>query len=140
MKNRGQSSIEFLIFIGIASLVFLTFIAIATSYLSGITKNGEILDVQDTARIIRNEINLASWVKGDYEKTIELPETINGNQYSLKIVDRELTIITANNHFVQPLATKVYSTGSNPIDINHVTPGQYIIKKENEIVTFNKKQ
>ncbi|SRR3989344_3823395 len=140
MKKRGQSSVEFLIFIGIASLMFMTFIVIATSYLNGITKNREIIDGQDTAKIIRNEINLAAGVKGNYERVLELPETVNGRPYSIQIDNRDLIITIESSAFTMPLSSKVYSSFNNPVDINPVTAGQYVIKKENEIITFEKKQ
>ena len=142
MKKRGQTSIEFLIFIGIASLMFLTFLIIAVSYLQGITKNKELTEAEDISKILRNEINLAAWVKGNYERTVHLPDKLNGLPYFIRITNRELLIKSDNIEFSQKLSTQVdndISTEAIEEIILISFNMEYVIKKENDKITMFEK-
>ena len=74
--RKSQSSTEFMIFIGIAIIILMSYFAVSNSYLNLIYRQKDVISGQDLAKQIKNEINLASRVENNYMRTFQLPEKI----------------------------------------------------------------
>lgn len=126
---KGQSAIEFIILVGAAVALVTTFIALLSSnYLDKQNDQRSEL-VRDTAAQIQEEIRLASGASDGYQRTLVLPETLLGRNYSVQIVDNLLYVKTLDNK--DALALEISNvTGT-------IMPGTNILRKINGSVYAN---
>ena len=106
---KSQSSTEFMIFIGIAIIILMSYFAIAHNYLNQTYKQKDIISGQDLAKQIRNEINLASRVEDGYVRTFTLPAKIGNKDFTVHLEGREVVVaITGeDNQYVELLTTNI---------------------------------
>jgi len=131
--RKSQSSTEFMIFIGIAIIILMSYFAISNSYLNLIYRQKDVISGQDLARQIKNEINLASRVENNYMRTFQLPEKVGDKDYEIEIIDREVMIRIDNLDYVELLTVNI---NENPgleqgdtVIIERNSEGQVIISK-----------
>ena len=92
-KNNAQFAIEFIILIAFMFLVFLGFIAVITTKIIDAKENERQGIAEDIATLAKNEIDLAKFTTDGYIRTFNLPSRIDGNVYSVEIIDnRELVV------------------------------------------------
>lgn len=126
--KKGQAATEFLFFVGIAIIVLMIYSAIAFNYLGLTFKRGESIEAQNLVDTIKNEINLAARVENGYNRDVNLPNTINGKDYTIEIEPRTVVVTFEGNDYVSMLATDVVVTGS-------LIPGNtFILEKEADVV------
>ena len=89
---KSQSSTEFLIFVGIAIIIMISYFAIAHTYLNLTYKQKEIISGQDLAKKIKSEINLAARVEDNYERTFQLPYLVGDKEFKVHIEKREVSV------------------------------------------------
>ncbi len=126
-EKKSQSSIEFLIFLGVALIILIVFSIINLTYLNFNLKQRESTSAQDLAKLIKNEINLASRVEPGYIRTVTLPIKLDNKEYSISMQQREVYVFfTAieEQDFTERLATNVagvaidqVNTGNNILTI-----------------------
>ena len=129
---KSQSSTEFMVFIGIAVIILLSYFAIAHSYLNLTYQQKDIISGQDLAKQIKNEINLAARVEDNYVRTFILPNKIGDKDFTLHTEGREVTITIGGGEteFVELLFTDI-----NTMDFD---PGEIItLRRINGIITLN---
>ena len=114
---KSQSSTEFMIFIGIAIIIMMSYFAIAHNYLNLIYKQKDIVSGQDLAKRIKNEINLAARVEDNYERTFNIPSQIGDKQFSIHIESREITVTIDGLDYTELLQTNIDEIDLSPEDI-----------------------
>ena len=127
-KTNAQFAIEFVVLIAFMFLVFLGFIAVITSKLIE-SKEAEVQETaEDIAKLVSNEIYTAKPLSDGYSRTFELPNKINGNDYTIEIIgDRELVVeypAGSGDEYVSFLPEKVEG------DVNDIDQLNKIIKIE----------
>ena len=120
---KSQSSTEFMIFIGIAIIILLSYFAIAHNYLELTYKQKDIISGQDFAKQIKNEINIASRVEDGYQRTFTLPNKIGNKEFTLHVEGREVvvTISEDNSDYVELLSANINTETFNPGDTIIIT-------------------
>jgi|SRR3989344_249175 len=129
--SKSQSSTEFMVFIGVAIIIMMSYFAIAHNYLDLTYKQKEIISGQDLAKQIKNEINLAARVEDGYKRIFTFPNKVGGKDYEIFIDAREVTITIEEVDYVELLSTNIE-------DAPDLFPGETImITKMNGIVSID---
>jgi hypothetical protein len=125
---KSQSSTEFMIFIGIAIIILMSYVAIAHHYLNLTYKQKDIISGQDLAKQIKNEINLASRVEENYIRIFQLPYKVGNKDFTVLLNGREVVVRMDGVDYVEPLATNI-----NEEDEGEFNPGfTFEIRKTND--------
>lgn len=107
-KTNSQFAIEFIMLIAFMFIVFLGFIAIISSKVLDAKENERQKIAEDIATLVKNEIDLARSVSEGYSRTFTLPYTIEGNSYTISIIDnRELVVNYLDKEYVTFLSEKI---------------------------------
>src|SRR3989344_5578267 len=95
MLKKSQVSTEFMVFVGMAVVLLMIYMAIANNFLNLAYSQREIISAQDLAKILKNEINLASRVENGYIKEFQLPYQVDYKNYTIQIPPtvREVCIV-----------------------------------------------
>jgi hypothetical protein len=130
MKIKAQSSMEFLLLIGLAFIATITFVALAINEVREFNDQKQFILLKDTALRLQKEISLASTLEDGYYRSFSLLEKLDGSlDYTTNIINRSLTINSSKSAISVPINT-VY--GKN------FTKGTNIITKEDGKVYVNK--
>lgn len=106
---KSQSSTEFMVFVGIAIIILMSYFAIAHTYLNLTYKQRDIISGQDLAKQIKNEINLAARVEDNYQRTFTLPTKVGNKDFTGSISKREIFVRIDNLDYAEPLITSIDS-------------------------------
>tara|TARA_Y100000034_G_scaffold133628_1_gene199653 strand:- start:6478 stop:6933 length:456 start_codon:yes stop_codon:yes gene_type:complete len=111
-NKKSQSSIEFIVFLGIALLIMIAFSIVSISYLNINLRDREVTSAQDLAKLVKNEINLASRVEPGYTREVQMPATLDNKKYKITADKREVFVEfdepnSEEEDFIERLATKV---------------------------------
>tara|TARA_Y100000034_G_scaffold129475_1_gene186018 strand:- start:5601 stop:5996 length:396 start_codon:yes stop_codon:yes gene_type:complete len=130
--KKSQSSTEFMVFIGIAIIILLSYFAIAHNYLNLTFKQKEIISGQDLAKEIKNEINLAARVENGYKRTFFLPQKIGDKIYQINIDEREVEITIEDINYVELIATNIANAPDlSPGDTIEITKSAGVVSITN---------
>ena len=92
-SSKAQFAIEFIVLIAFMFIIFLGFMTIITSKILEAKENERQKIAEDIAILARDEIDLARSVSDGYIRTFTLPGKIEGNSYTIAIIDnRELVV------------------------------------------------
>ena len=129
MPKKSQFSIEFAVLTAFMFLVFVAFIAVITSKVAESKENERLKIAEDIATLAKNEIELAKSSSDGYTRDFELPVKVQGNIYSIEIIDnRELAVTYMDKEHVIFLQDNVQG---------NLNPGANTIRKETGIVFVN---
>lgn len=113
-------------------LVIVGFFAVASSKVLESKEESNRQISQDIAEFAYNEIEMAKSVNDGYARTFIMPQTINGVNYSISIIDsRELVVNYLGHEYVKFIPSNV--TGN-------ITKGSNKISKASGIIYINKTQ
>ncbi|MEM3074453.1 MAG: hypothetical protein QW727_00725 [Candidatus Pacearchaeota archaeon] len=128
MKNkRGQGIIEFIVIFGAILFFFVLFLGVISGNINEKNKEKENIIVQNIALNVREEIALASKSSNGYSRKFNLPQTIIGKNYEVKIVNNSIYVYTEDTGVLY-----------NIVPVNgEILKGENIIKKENGEVYLN---
>ena len=127
--QKSQSAIEFIILASFMIMVMLGFFAVVSSNVLEAKQEGNRKTAEDIANFAYREIETAKSVSDGYSRVFVMPQTVNGINYSINIVDnRELVVNFLDNEFVKFLPSNV--TGN-------ISKGLVKISKNNGIVYIN---
>lgn len=129
---KSQSSTEFMIFIGIAIIIMMSYFAIAHNYLDITYKQKDVISGQDFAKEIGNEINLAARVEDNYKREYQLPSSVGSKEFTVDFEKREVTLTLEGIEYVELLKTDINDLQLNPSDI-------LVIEKRDKRVLISKK-
>lgn len=124
--KKSQSAIEFVMLASFMLLVVLGFFAVTSSKLLEAKEEGNRQIAEDIAEFAYREIEIAKSVNDGYVRVFLMPQTVNGVDYSIKIIgNREIVVNYLNKEHVKFLPSNV--TGS-------ISKGLNEIKKINSVV------
>jgi uncharacterized protein (UPF0333 family) len=125
MKSRkAQVAVEFLMLIVLLFSIFMIYTIGTRNKMDEIRDQKEYALLADVARMAQNEILTASRVEDGYYRTFELPETLDGVNYTIGIVSMMIQASTENHEYILAIPT-VNGT---------VKKGDNVITKENGII------
>lgn len=120
--RKAQIAIEFMSIVGLAMLVVVVFTGVLyyLSYTYSEEKN--INRLRDLGYSLQNELILASEVEYGYERTLTIPDKIEGTGYSISQTTTNLVLRYKQTELVFPIpqVTSSLSKGCNKVtkDIN----------------------
>ena len=118
-KQKSQSAVEFIVLASFMVLVLLGFFAVTSSKVLEAKEEGSKKIAQDIADFAYREIEIAKSVNDGYARFFEMPQNVNGINYSIGIVDnRELVVNYLGNEYIKFLPSNVtgnFAKGSNKI-------------------------
>ena len=128
-KINAQFAIEFIVLIAFMFLIFVGVIAVVTSKVLEAKENERQAIAEDIATLAKNEIGLARSVSDGYSRTFNLPNKIEGNTYTIEIIDnRELVVNYIDKEYVLFLQENI---------VGNINPGTNTITKVNGVVNIN---
>ena len=126
---KGQSAFEFLLIVAFLTLVFVSLFSLVNSRLADETQGRVEATAADIAGLVVDQVVLAAGLNDGYSSTFTIPEVINGQSYSLDLVDgREVVVVYKDYEHVVFLPANV--TGN-------VTFGENAIGKRDGRVHIN---
>ncbi|MBI4158637.1 hypothetical protein HY500_00060 [Candidatus Woesearchaeota archaeon] len=112
-KHKAQVAIEFVTFVGIAVVLLMVFLGISSYYLKLSYERENVQTAEDLARLVKNEVNIASFVENGYSRNVDLPAKLKGEDYSILIgkigasEKREIVINFVGLEVLEQLATDI---------------------------------
>ncbi len=137
--KKGQSALEFMVFIGMATLILLVGLVITSNYMTIAFEQQEISTAEELVKILQNEVNLAARVQDGYRRTFILPPLLDKRLYKIQLYEREVAVLFLDNlelDFAKQFATEITIGSASELEINSLNPESVEITKNNEIVTF----
>lgn len=128
-NNKSQSSIEFVVLIGVVIFFFTVFFIALSESMSEKTRQRQSNSVEDVAINVQEEINLASKSSDGYNRKFEIPYDIDGRKYDINLTQGLVYIKTSDNR--DALALPVQNVSGQLIK------GDNLIKKNNGIIYLN---
>lgn len=125
LKN-GQAAVEFIVLIVILFSVFLVYTVNTRSQMDEIRDKKEYALLNDVAKTAQNEILTAVKVEDGYRREFELPDTLEGINYSINITGI-MVVAYSENHEQALIIPQVNGT---------IKKGVNVITKENGIVNI----
>lgn len=129
MKNKAQSSVEFIILVGAVMFFFIGFLIYIESNLA--VKEREFInnELMGLASDVKKEIELAHVASEGYSRKFSIPEKINGNDYEIQIIENSVYVRTFDGKYA--LSLPVNAVTGNAVK------GENLIRKENGRVYLN---
>ncbi|MGC9309337.1 MAG: hypothetical protein ACP5D2_01425 [Candidatus Nanoarchaeia archaeon] len=129
-SHKAQTTVEFLAIVGFILLVSISILgAIQYSRSEKIREKTDIA-VNDLARTIQSEINLAFESSNGYEREFELPEKVMGKEYNVTLVDGLVYVNTLDEKHAVALSIPEIS-GDIRVGINKIE------RKNNQVYINN---
>jgi len=126
LNKKSQFAMEFILLITFMLIVFLGFFAVVSYTITDLEENKKQQAAENIAALVDNEIKLARSVNDGYEKTFTVPKKIEGNNYTISIIEnKELVVIYLEYEYVLFLPENI---------MGNVSTGLNEIKKNNSIV------
>ncbi|MBR9700029.1 hypothetical protein GOV09_06225 [Candidatus Woesearchaeota archaeon] len=116
--DKSQVTAEFLFLISFLFVVSLGFIYAAGSHMKDFSDNQKRVAIEDFGESLKNELVLASVVKEGYERTIELPDKIDGTiDYTINVLNSTIVILADKYEFsfIVPKTEGALQKGTNII-------------------------
>lgn len=129
MKKFAQSSIEFIILIGVVAFIFVMFLFVLRMNLSDEQEENRNLFVKELAITVQNEISLATNSIDGYYREFQLPSSLFGRPYTIEFIAGLVYIHTDDNEYALSLPISEV-IGTPQTGINQ-------IRKENGLVYLN---
>src|SRR4030042_6076078 len=94
-KTRAQSSVEFVLIIGIMFLIFLGMFMVIESRMAGAYKDRLYNIMTEVGRLITTEIRMAHASPGTYAREFTLPYNVGGYNYTINLYDKTEVVLRA---------------------------------------------
>lgn len=117
--SKSQSAMEFVMLSSFMLLVILGFFSLASSKMVDARLEGNKKISQDIADFAYREIEIAKSVNDGYSRVFEMPQAVNGINYSVSVIDsRELVVGYLGEEHIKFLPVNVTGTvvkGNNKV-------------------------
>ncbi|MFH1181802.1 MAG: hypothetical protein V1702_02495 [Candidatus Woesearchaeota archaeon] len=127
MKSSGQVSFEFFFVIVVVIVVTIVLGMLTADKLSELKDRQSDARVQDVAYAVRNEVDIAHSMAPGYSRAFELPDAIDGDNYSVVIAGSSITVTSGSREFISSI---------RPVS-GEVKKGWNTIRKSDGIVVLN---
>ena len=138
--KKAQSSIEVALLVGFMFLVFNVFLLVIAQRMVDVQDQKDQALIGDMSSVIESEIVLAAGVEDGYSRTFEIPQTLKGINYSVKLIN-STTMKTNYSELVLEYVdfTKTYETVKKlPKNVDGViNKGKNKIVKKAGIICLN---
>ena len=138
--KKAQSSIEVALLIGFMFLAFNVFLLVIAQRMVGVQEQKDRALIEDMSSVIEGEIEIAAGVEDGYSRTFEIPQTLKGINYSVKLIN-STTMKTNYSELVLEYVdfTKTYETVKKlPKNVDGViNKGKNKIVKKAGIICLN---
>ena len=129
LKPKSQSAMEFIVLASFMVLVILGFFAATGSRVLEARDESNRKIAEDIADFAYHEIEIAKSVNDGYSRVFAMPQTVNGINYSIQIIDnREMVANYLGYEHIKFLPSNV--TGS-------IVKGNNKISKANDLIFLN---
>jgi len=125
-KKRSQVALEFLLVISILLTIFIVFRIFILKETSDLTHEREYNVVKDMAYMIQTELNLAITLEDGYLRTFKLPETVDGINYTVSIVDEYLVVSSRHQEFLVNIPQITGTINKGNVTINKTEGTIYV--------------
>lgn len=129
MKNKAQSSVEFIILIGAVLFFFSALLLVFSENIGEKSKSNREKEFQELALTIQNELNLAAKTADGYQRTFYLPEKILNYEYLINLTDGSVYMRTVDGKYASAFPA--------PEVQGQLVKGPNIIRKSEGIVYLN---
>ncbi len=129
LKNKAQSSIEFIILVGVLTFFFVTFTFILQMNLIDTQSQQRNDLLQEVALTVQNEITLATSSIDGYSRNFTIPQSILGVPYDITISDGWVYLETIDE--LHALSFPVSNVTGN------VAKGVNVIRRSSGVVYLN---
>ena len=85
--KKAQSSVEVALLIGVMFLAFNVFLLAIAQKMVDVQDQKDQALIGDMSSVIESEIVLAAGVEDGYSRTFEIPQTLKGINYSVKLIN-----------------------------------------------------
>ncbi|HHE36577.1 MAG TPA: hypothetical protein ENL16_02060 [Candidatus Woesearchaeota archaeon] len=125
MARKSQVATEFMLVVGLAMIIITILAGVLYSLSYNYSEEKNINRLRDLGYSLQSELILASQVEPGYERTIIIPNDVNGVSYSISQSDNNLVITYKGTEllFPIPVVTGTLTKGTNTIrkpDANNV--------------------
>ena len=138
--KKAQSSIEVALLIGFMFLTFNIFLLVIAHRMVDVQNQKDSQLIDDLGSVIEGEIELAAGVEDGYSRTFEIPQTLKGINYSVRLINSS-TMKTNYSELVLEYVdfTKTYETVKKlPKNVNGIVyKGKNNISKNVGIICLN---
>ncbi|HLD87599.1 MAG TPA: hypothetical protein VJB12_06080 [Candidatus Nanoarchaeia archaeon] len=116
---KAQSAFEFTLIVAFMTLLFVSLFSVANSALADASEERVMKRAYDIAAMPSSQIVLASSLSDGYYSSFLIPQTVDGEEYDLSLVDgREIVVIYHEFEHVEFLSVNASGTlvfGENTI-------------------------
>jgi len=116
---KAQSAFEFILIVAFMTLLFVSLFSVANSALADASEERVMKRAYDIAAMPSSQIVLASSLSDGYYSSFLIPQTVDGEEYDLSLVDgREIVVIYHEFEHVEFLSVNASGTlvfGENTI-------------------------
>lgn len=118
MDSKAQISAEFFVFLGLAFLIAIAFEIASLDQLKDFRIQKESEAVKDIAFKLQKEVLVAATVEDGYVRIFEIPDTLDGINYTLTTINSTITVESKNSLFIVSIPNSAgnASKGSNVIN------------------------
>lgn len=128
MNSKAQVSAEFFVFLGLAFLIAIAFEIASLDQLNDFRAQKENEAVKDLALKLQKEVLIAATVEDGYVRVFDIPDKIDGFNYSLT---------TLNNHTITVQSKNSLYIVSIPKAIGNMSKGYNVINKTGGVIYVN---
>ena len=89
-RIKGQVAMEFVMLVMLAFMILVVFSSVVRDRYSEVRMEEEYVALKDVVGMLQSEINTAFSVSDDYSRTFELPDSVEGHNYTVRILDGHL--------------------------------------------------
>ena len=129
MHIKSQSAVEFIMLASFMLFVIIGFFSITSSNMLQAREEANRQIAEDIANFAYREIEIAKSVNDGYKRNFNMPQTVNGVNYSISITDNiELAVNYLGYEHLKFLPLNI--TGS-------IVKGDNVIRKVNGVIYIN---
>ena len=136
MHSKSQVSSEFFIFVGLAFLIAIAFTLASLDQLQDFRIEKENEAVKDIALKIQKEMLIAASVEDGYVRVFELPNNLDGINYSLATMNSTITVRSKNSLYIVSIPNSIGNVSKGVITINKTGGAIYINSKPSTFSNF----
>lgn len=99
-RRKGQSSIEFVMILGILFFMFMAIFAVIQGRMNSVARERSMVMLDQIGNVVRQEVMLAGSARGQYVREFYLPELMGGYNYSIMSNQAEIAIRLGDSDYV----------------------------------------
>ena len=118
IHSKAQVSVEFIVLIGLAFLIAISFVVASLNQLIEFRNQQESDAVKDLALKLQQELLLASVVEEGYVRNFDIPTQIENNDYFLTLENSTVSVQSRNAYYLVSVPSVVgnFTKGNNKIN------------------------